>query len=117
MTPRVQKVSDPGKRCSAIVMQAIADGYAGYWIAIRLSDGGTDGVLYWARDSAVKHQLTESQCAYIQIPPDSMPPEEADTFLQFHRKCYDAGFRLTDPDGPEPVAPLQHDGYQIPWRR
>jgi hypothetical protein len=90
--------SDAAKRCSDIVQQAVTDGHAGMWIAIRLSDGGTDGVIYASRQAAIAYQLHETLCAYIRIPPDGMPPEHAERYLAFHRMAYDKGFRLTDPD-------------------
>lgn len=97
--------SDPARRCSDIVTQAIVDGYAGWWVAIRLSDGGSDGTLYASREAAIRYQLHETLCAYVCIPYDSMTPREADIFLKFHRHCYDAGYRLQDPGDPEPVIP------------
>lgn len=68
------------------------------WVAIRLSDGGSDGILYDYKHQAVRHQLHEYQCAYVLIPPDGMSPRAAEVFLRFHRHLYDSGFRLADPD-------------------
>lgn len=99
--------SDAARRCSDIVNNAVGEGHRGWWVAVRLSDGGSDGVLYASREAAIKHQIHESQCAYVQVPWDQMTPREAEAFLGFHRKCYDAGFRLTDPDAPEPVMPTR----------
>jgi hypothetical protein len=93
-------VSDAGKRCSDVVNLHRVAGKAGHWAAIRLSDGGSDGVAYENRPSAIVHQLHESQCAYIQVPEDHMPAEDADRFLELNRGFYEAGFRLTDPDDP-----------------
>ena len=105
--------SDAAKRCSDIVTMHIAAGQAGRWCAIRLSDGGSDGVVYDTRSDAIRHQLHETLCAYVQIPRDSMPPEHAERFLAFHRKCYDAGFRLSDPDDRrEPIMPYTLEGFQ-----
>jgi hypothetical protein len=71
------------------------------WVAIRLSDGGSDGVLYDEREDAIKHQLHEQQCMYIKIPPDGIfTPKIAARFLTIHRQLYDAGMRLIDPDKP-----------------
>lgn len=93
-------VSDAAKRASGEVnlQVALSRSNVGRWLALRLSDGGSDGVAYDTRADAVRHQLHESQCAYVKIPPGGMPPEHAERFLAFHRKAYDAGFRLTDPD-------------------
>lgn len=98
-------ISNAGKRCAEIVTQAVADGHRGLWVAIRLSDGGSDGVIYFSRAGAITHQLHETLCAYVQVPWDGMSGAEADLYLAFHRRCYDAGFRLSDPSDPEPVMP------------
>lgn len=70
----------------------------GRWVAFRLSDGGSDGVLYDSKRDAVRHQFHEYQCAYVRIIRDQMSVCEAHTFLEVSRRAYDAGFRLTDPD-------------------
>lgn len=97
--------SDSAKRCSDAIRLHIVAGMAGRYAAIRLSDGGSDGVAYDTRRDAIRHQLHEQQCAYIKIPPDAMPPEHAERFLAIQRELYDAGFRLNDPDGPELIMP------------
>lgn len=71
----------------------------GKWVAIRLSDGGSDGSLYDTRDDAIRHQLHEFQCCYVKIPPQGMPAKDALRYLQINRKLYDNGFRMTDPEG------------------
>lgn len=92
--------SDEAKRCSETIALHILAGKAGRWAAIRLSDGGSDGIAYDRRSDAIRHQLHESQCAYVKIPHDAMPLAEAESFLKFNRDAYDAGFRLIDPDDP-----------------
>lgn len=92
---------DSAKRASdAIRLHLLAnhDQALHSWAAIRLSDGGTDGILYDTKAQAVRHQLHEYQCAYVFIPADGMSPRIAETFLRFHRHLYDSGFRLADPD-------------------
>jgi hypothetical protein len=91
-------VSDAAKRMSDIITGHIVFGNAGRWVGIRLSDGGYDGTVYDSRRDCVAHQLTESQCAYIQIPFDEFPPRHAQLMLQFHRQAYDNGFRVQGPD-------------------
>lgn len=86
------------QRCSDLVNQAVTDGFAGTWLAVRLSDGGSDNVHYTSKAGAVAHQLHETQCAYIRVPPDGMPLDHAYGFLKINRKLYDAGARLSDPD-------------------
>lgn len=67
---------------------------AGRFVAIRLSDGGSDGVAYESRAAAVEHQRhNASRCAYIQIPPGGFSTEACDTLLWYVRGVYDAGHR------------------------
>lgn len=109
----VLEYSDAAKRCSDTIRLHIACGMAGKWAAIRLSDGGSDNVAYDTRADAVRHQLHESLCAYVKIPLDDMPPDHAERFLAFHRKAYDAGFRLTDPDDRrEVIMPYTREAFR-----
>jgi hypothetical protein len=86
--------SDAGKRMSDILTtHYLADraGNRGRWVAIRLSDGGSDGVVYDTVEVAAAFQLHYRQCAYIMIR-DAIPgPLECDVILAYHRKVYDAG--------------------------
>lgn len=110
--------SDAAKRCSAIITQASFDGYHNHWVAIRLSDGGSDGNIYFSRGAAVARQLHESLCAYFKIPLDGMPPQHAERMLNFHRMVYDGGFRLTDPDDPRHVViPHNMEDYRKEMRQ
>lgn len=110
-------------RASGIVREHLAAGHRGKWVALRLSDGGSDGVAYdcagilcpryrklggcTGRADAVRHQLHETLCAYLRIPWDDFSPRAAAAFLGYHRKVYDAGMRLPDPDdhGVQHIAP------------
>lgn len=91
------------------------------WIAVRLSDGSWDGVLYDSRKAAVSHQSDEFLCAYLSTrsAQSGMSVRDAHTFLAFHRAAYDAGFRLPDPDhangGRELIPPVtrQDIGSQV----
>lgn len=78
----------------------------GRWIAVRLADGTSDGVVYDHRREAVAHQLHESLCAYVQINPKTMSVQEAASVLKFYRFAYDSGHRVVDPEGPELIMPL-----------
>lgn len=70
---------------------------AGHWVAIRLSDGGSDGVLYPSKMHAATYQLHEKQCAYICLPPfATMSIGDVHRFLQINEEIYDAGGRLED---------------------
>jgi hypothetical protein len=77
----------------------------GHWIAVRLADGTSDGAVYDHRREAVSHQLDEKLCAYIKLHPCMMTPKEGASVLKFYRVAYDAGFKVTDPEGPEIIMP------------
>jgi hypothetical protein len=98
--------SDAAKRCADIITLAAIAGQVGKWAAIRLSDGGYDNALYDLRSDAVRHQLWEKQCAYVKVAPGGMTAMEAEAFLDYNRKLYDAGFRMPDPDFAMPLMPL-----------
>lgn len=86
--------TDAGKRMAEIItMHIVADreGNKGRWVAIRLSDGGSDGVVYDNVADAANSQLHYRQCAYVKIPGDGCNAREADVILAYHRKVYDAG--------------------------
>jgi hypothetical protein len=93
------------------------------WIAVRLSDGSWDGVLYDSRHSAVTHQSNEFLCAYLSTrsAQSGMTIRDAHTFLAFHRAAYDAGFRLPDPDhktgGKELIVPATKQDVRSQVRR
>jgi hypothetical protein len=95
------KYSDRARRCSGIVTLAMithGSDAVGRWMAIRLSDGGSDEVLYDTKKAAIDHQLHEQQCAYVSLQPDGMSARAAELFLRFNEGLYDAGYRLADPD-------------------
>lgn len=89
--------TDDGRRLADAHNAALAGGGRGRWIAARLSDGGTDGVIYDVRADAVRHQIHETQCAYIRVHPSRMEPAEGTAILRVHREAYDAGYRMVDP--------------------
>jgi len=91
-------VTEAGRRASDVVRQAIVDGYPGFWVALRLSDGGSDGIAYTSKRDAVRYQLHEQQCAYLRVPRDDANPKEMSRWLEIHRMLYDKGLRLADPD-------------------
>jgi hypothetical protein len=98
------ELKDAGKRASDAVNCYITfqpwDELRRKWIAIRLSDGSSDGVLYDTKRDAVRHQLHEMQCAYVAFInlPGGSSPRDMSIFLAFCRDAYEAGFRLPDPD-------------------
>lgn len=98
--------TDAGKRCSDVInLHRLMVTNVGGWAAIRLSDGGSDDVVYDTREDAIRCQLHEMQCAYISIPADYMSPEDADAFLRIMRNLYDNNMRLADPAAPHFVTP------------
>jgi hypothetical protein len=105
--------SDAARRLSdAVNVHLLGQGtaVAGRWIAARLSDGGSDGVLYDTKADAVRHQLHEQLCCYVMIPLDGMSPRQAENYLRFNRQLYDAGMRITDPNAHTamPMDPRQY---------
>src|SRR6478736_2666867 len=67
------------------------------FVAIRLSDGGSDGTVYDSRPDAMRHQLDANRCAYVQIPLARWGPQTCDSLLFYARRAYDAGYR-PDPE-------------------
>ena len=99
MKPTELRNSDAAKRFADIVALhqiALSKGelLAGRFIAIRLADGGSDGVVYDTRASAIAAQTNApSRCGYFQIPLERWSVATCDTLLWYVRKCYDGGFR------------------------
>lgn len=117
-----ENVSDAAKRCADIVNSYLhfipADEIRNKYVAIRLSDGGSDGVLYDSKRDAVRHQSDEKLCAYVcyRNCMGGITPFEAQKFLDWNRAAYDMGARLPDPDdqhgGPDLFASVgQHDEW------
>lgn len=79
--------------------QSIRWDAVGKFCAIALADGSSDHVLYGTKRDAVRHQHHNEQWyMFPKIVPALMTDCEAQVLIDFHRKAYDAGFRLTDPD-------------------
>lgn len=100
--------SDEAKRCSdAVNLALLADpeGNRDRWLAIRLSDGGSDGIVYDDPRAAANAQLHWKVCAYIPIPWTGMQPREAEIMLQYWRRCYDLGNTPPVLDGFVPIIP------------
>lgn len=103
-------VSDAGKRFAEAHNLARFTGGERRWIAVRLSDGGTDGVLYDDMDAARSHQLHETQCYYCCVQPGHMTDREASRLLEVARQVYDSGGRFISPDAVMPrVGVVDHD--------
>lgn len=100
-TNPLMQPSPEAQRMSDVVMGHLAEHgmeAVGRWVAIRLSDGGSDGVLYDHKQEAIRFQLHEKQCVYTQLLPEGMSVRAAQAFLNVHRKLYDAGMQMADPD-------------------
>jgi hypothetical protein len=69
------------------------------WVAFRLNDGGTDGVLYDTREAAIRHQPDERYAAYfcMRNALGGANARDCQIFLDVHRHVYDAGGRFVDP--------------------
>jgi hypothetical protein len=97
---------DIGRRVSDAMHLHILAGSVGEWMAVRLSDGSSDGIAYPSRADAIEHQIHEQLCAYLRVTPDGIQPTDAVRFIELNRALYDAGYRLADPDMPgEPIYP------------
>ena len=95
--------SDEARRASDIVnLHLLADpnGNRGRWVAIRLSDGGSDGTVYDCKCDAMRYQLHETQCVYVQILPDGLSAKNAQILIKMHREMYDKGLKMPDPPCP-----------------
>ena len=91
--------SDEARRASDIVNLHLVVSLEniGKWVAIRLSDGGSDDVIYDCKCDAVRHQLHEKQSVYVQIQPNGLSARDAQILLKMYRDLYDANMTLPDP--------------------
>lgn len=92
--------SDEARRASDIVnLHLLADpsGNTGRWVAIRLSDGGSDGTVYDCKCDAARFQLHETQCVYVQILPNGLSAKDAHILIRMYRDMYDKGWKMPDP--------------------
>ena len=63
------------------------------WVAIRLSDGGSDNTIYDTREDAIDHQLFPTQCGYMPVPLERLDEFHCDSLLWYWEKMYDAGHK------------------------
>lgn len=92
--------SDEARRASDIVnthLLADQNGNRGRWVAIRLSDGGSDGTVYDCKCDAKRFQLHVKQCVYVQILPNGLSAKDAHILINMHRDLYNAGREMPDP--------------------
>jgi hypothetical protein len=104
-------VSDAARRASDVINLHLAtipwDTARMGWVAIRMSDGGSDGNLYFSKAAAIKHQLHEQQCCYVALRSliAGTTPRDMEIFLRWNREAYNAGLRIGDPDAPDMIMP------------
>lgn len=116
---------DAAKRIADIVNgQAVAqpfDVLVRSWMAFKLEDGTSDGVLYDSRPAAVAHQKGDSaKYLYISLreAPGGMLPMQARAILRFHRMVYDTpGGRVTHPTDRQLIMPLANEDLMSQYRR
>lgn len=104
--------SDSALRCAEQINIHVAAGARGKWAAIRLSDGGSDGMAYDSKADAVRHQLHETQCCYVTIPLTPMNVWEAQGYMDVNRQLYNAGMRLSDPKAPDAMIPIRTENHR-----
>ena len=92
--------SDEARRASDIInLHLLADtqGNVGRWVAIRLSDGSSDGNVYDCKCDAKRFQLHEKQCTYVQIQPNGLSAKDAYILINLTRDLYDRNMGMPDP--------------------
>lgn len=99
-------LSEAGKRMADALNLHVTCGSAGRWVAIRLEDGSSDGVLYDTRGDAIRHQLHEHLCWYECLHPRSYSTGECALTLAYARAAYDSGWR-NPPEMPAPIKPVR----------
>lgn len=88
---------DPARRCCDAMNAAMHAGVPGF-VAIRLSDGGSDGKVYEAWEDAKRFQLHPDQCMYLAVQPLPIPLPDAARLIGMHREMYATGLRPTNPE-------------------
>lgn len=63
------------------------------FMAVRLSDGGSDRTAYETREEAARHQSIPGRYGYPQIPLARWSQHTCDSLLFYLRRAYDAGYR------------------------
>jgi hypothetical protein len=89
------KYSDDAKRLAASVNMHAYLGNAGQYAAYKLQDISTDNVAYPSRRAAAQMKWPDDHYwFYLQIPPDGMQLKEAEAYIKYNRKLYEAGLRM-----------------------
>lgn len=101
--PRLSReLLEAGQRAyDEVVLHKLAQGIEafGKWIAVNLSDGRSDHVLYDTRGDAVRHQHgCERDKAYIPVKPGAIDAREIAAFIGVSRRMRDSGVAVPDVD-------------------
>jgi hypothetical protein len=67
----------------------------GKYVAVKLADGSSDGVLYDTRRDATRHQ-SDPWCFYVKVQVGGIQPREAWTVLVYARKAKERGIVFTE---------------------
>lgn len=111
-------VTDAAKRMSDIINGRLAFsqdwGIRSSWMAFRLSDGGSDNVVYDTRVDAISHQIHENLCAYFcfRNAMGGTTPRDCQIFLDVHRAAYDSNMRLSEPQAPVMIVPTKYHDFR-----
>lgn len=108
-------ITDAARRCAEQVTLHVLAGATGRWCAVRMSDGGSDGIAYDTRDQAIRHQLHVHQCVYVVVPLLPMAEAEAQAYLDMWRDLYDQGVRLGHEGDKDPMVPIRMENMK--WTR
>jgi hypothetical protein len=84
----------------------------GHWMAFRLADGDSDGVVYDTRAECVTHQFSEQLCCYVKLIPMGVNAQQCQAMLSFYRAAYDNGHRIIDPEQPDYILPLTNESFR-----
>lgn len=116
-------VEDSGKRMADTVNLIIAsnswDTIVNSWIAISLANGGSDGVLYPTRESAVNHQSDPRYWFYLSLrnAQGGIKAIDAQLLINSQRSIYDAGGRMTEPQAPSLIPTISaYDRFNLRQR-
>ena len=111
-SPDAFGITDAAKRCADMVSMHAVAGSWGKFVAIRLHDGGSDGVLYDTFFDAVSHQISENYCTYFKVPTTGMQTKEADAVLRYARWAYDNGYRPSSFGEVQPIMPNRREDLE-----
>jgi hypothetical protein len=110
--------TDAGKRMSDLINAMVTfrgwDELQNGYMAFKLEDGSSDGVLYDSYEAALKHS-DEKRCAYFcfRQAMGGATPKDAEIFLAFNRYAVAAGIPRKHPETSKGIMPiLSNKGYE-----